>query len=51
MELEGFRAWIVAKGEELPIHKVELSADGKTSICWIASEAGTVGIIFSSAQV
>jgi hypothetical protein len=51
MELEGFRAWIVAKDEELPTYRVELSADGKTSTCWIASEAGTVHIVCSLAQV
>jgi hypothetical protein len=51
MDLEGFRAWIVTKGEELPTHKVELSADGKTSTCWIASEAGAVSMICSYVQV
>jgi hypothetical protein len=42
MELEGFCAWIAAKGEELPAYKTELSTDRKSGTCWIVSEAGAV---------
>ncbi|KZP16445.1 hypothetical protein FIBSPDRAFT_895030 [Athelia psychrophila] len=40
VELQGFTAFIVCNGAEVACHRIEKSEDGKTVVCWIASEVG-----------
>ncbi|KZP16449.1 hypothetical protein FIBSPDRAFT_60370 [Athelia psychrophila] len=40
IELQGLAAFIVCGGDEVPCHGIEKSEDGKSVVCWIASEVG-----------
>jgi hypothetical protein len=40
LQLGHISAWISVEGVKLQPHGVAVSADGKNTSCWIASEAG-----------
>ncbi|KZP16441.1 hypothetical protein FIBSPDRAFT_895026 [Athelia psychrophila] len=40
IELQGYAAFVVCGDEEVPCYGIERSEDGKSVVCWIASEEG-----------
>ncbi|KDQ52768.1 hypothetical protein JAAARDRAFT_198101 [Jaapia argillacea MUCL 33604] len=49
--LNNFQAWVSVDGVELEQYKPDVSADGSTITCWIASEAGKASFISPSLLV